>query len=81
MRTDTRTDMTKLIVAFRNFADASTNIFRSGLNWIRVAQRMIQWQVLVNRVLDIPLAVQAGSFASGRATVSFPTMAPLLVAV
>ena len=77
--------MTKLIVAFRNFADASTNTFnnrfRSDLNWIRVAQHMIQWQVLVNTVLNIPLAVQAGSFASGRATVSFPTMAPLLVAV
>jgi hypothetical protein len=50
MRTDGRTDVTKLIVAFHNFSKASKNVVRvRGQNLAGSGRE--QWQDLLNTVL------------------------------
>ena len=58
--TDRRTDMRKLIVVFRNFANASKNDVSEagygGIDWIDLAQNRDRWRALVNAVMDLRVA-------------------------
>jgi len=50
MRTDGRTDVTKLIVAFRNFAKAPKNVFQATSR--HIARTLTQNSVAIVQVLD-----------------------------
>ena len=52
--------MRKLIVVFRNFANASKNDVSEagygGIDWIDLAQNRDRWRALVNAVMDLRVA-------------------------